>query len=418
MAPPSGVPVASATHVDKLAITGAILDPEAAPSDGPPAEGTLLVEDGRIVEVLAPVDGRDRRAEPGPPGPDWRRVARGGCWLAPGFLDLHFHGELVAARPDAFPAALERAGRRMLGEGTTAFLATTVTPSRDGLADDVEAWSAAIARAAPAAAAAACLGLHLEGPWISPAAPGALPPAGIRPFDAVADRAALDRAGGLLRMVTLAPEVPGAAALLADLASRGVVAALGHTRASPAEIAEGVERGLRHVTHLFNAMGPMHHREPGVPGTVLAEDRLSCDLVCDGHHVHPAMVRVAARALRERLVLITDRVDLPGAEVAGDTLLGLLAAGPEGEPWRRPDGTLAGSRLALDRAVRNVRAFAGLGLREAVAACTIRPARLLGVEAERGTLRPGARADLAVLDGEGRVVETWIAGHPAWSAGP
>jgi len=398
--------------VERLAISGALLDPEDEPGAVPEA-GTLLVEDGRIVERLRPASGAS-----GAPGPDWRPVAREGLVIAPGFLDLHFHGEGVAVPPEAFAGALARAARRLLREGTTGFLATTVTRSPDGLAEDVEAWSAGVADAP--SDGAACLGLHLEGPWISPEAPGALPPAAIRPFDA-ADAAALDRAGGLLRMVTLAPERPGSDALLAELAARGVLAALGHTRASPAAIDAGVARGLRHVTHLFNAMGPFHHREPGVPGSVLADDRLSCDLVCDGHHVHPAVVRVAARALRERLVLITDRVDLPdpagGAGGGSETALGPLVAGADGEPWRRPDGKLAGSRLSLDRAVRNVRAFADLGLCEAVAACTLRPARLLGMERERGTLRPGARADLVVLDAAGGVVETWLAGRRVASAG-
>jgi N-acetylglucosamine-6-phosphate deacetylase len=163
-------------------------------------------------------------------------------------------------------------------------------------------------------------------------------------------------------------------------------------------------------------MGPIHHREPGVAGTVLADDRLTCDLICDGHHVHPAIVRVAARVLGERLVLITDRVDLADG-APGPSALGTLATGAEGEPWRRVDGTIAGSRLGLGTAVRNARQFAAIGLRDAVAACTLRPARMLGVERERGTLRRGARADLALLDPSGRVVETWIAGVPVWSAG-
>jgi len=161
------------------------------------------------------------------------------------------------------------------------------------------------------------------------------------------------------------------------------------------------------VTHLYNAMGPLHHRRPGVTGHALADDRLSCDLICDGVHVHPEMVRVAARSLGERLVLITDRVDLAQIDPTQEG---------DGAPVRLADGTLAGSQLVLDRAVRNVQEFAGLSLREAVAAGTLRPARLLGIESQHGTLRPGARADLAVLDAGGRVVETWIEGRRVWSA--
>jgi N-acetylglucosamine-6-phosphate deacetylase len=384
--------------VAKLAITGAeLVDPEASEI----RRATLLVQDGRIAACVA---------TDAPIGSDWQVVSRAGCALAPGFLDLHFHGELVAAPPARFADALARAAARMLREGTTGFLATTVCWPREALADAVGALASAI-EAAPTAGAA-CLGLHLEGPWISGAAPGAMAPEAIRPYDARVDREVLARAGEHLRMVTLAPEVAGADALLAELAARGAIAALGHTRASAAQIEGAIARGLRHVTHLWNAMGPIHHREPGVAATALAEDRLTCDLICDGHHVAPAIVRIAARALGERLVLITDRVDVP--EGRTDSALGSVRAGSEGEPWRRADGAIAGSQLALDAALRNARRFADLSLRDAVAACTLRPARLLGVEGERGTLRTGARADFALLDADGAVVETWLAGVPAW----
>jgi N-acetylglucosamine-6-phosphate deacetylase len=301
----------------------------------------------------------------------------------------------------------------MLTEGTTAFLATTVCWPRAALADAV--GTLAEVAEGVAASGAACLGLHLEGPWISADAAGAMAPEAIRPFDARTDCEVLARAGERLRMVTLAPEVEGANALLAELTARGVVAALGHTRASPECIAGGVARGLRHVTHLWNAMGPMHHRDPGVAGTALADERLTCDLICDGHHVDPAMVRVAARALGERLMLITDRVELPEGEL-GTSALGPATPGAEGAPYRRADGTIIGSQLGLDTALRNARRFADLGLAEAVAACTLRPARLLGVENDRGTLRTGARADFTLLDADGVVVETWVAGAPAWRA--
>ena len=382
----------------KLAITGAdVVDPEAKAV----RRATLLVEDGRIAASATPEE---------PLGGDWRVIARPGLAIAPGFLDLHFHGELIAAPPAQFPAALERASQRMLREGTTGFLATTVCWPRAELADAVGALATAIEGVS--AAGATCLGLHLEGPWISAEAPSAMAPDAIRPFDMRDGSEVLARAGDQLRMVTLAPEVEGAGTLLAELERRGAIAALGHTHASPECIRGAIARGLRHVTHLWNAMGPMHHRAPGVAGTALAEDRLTCDLICDGYHVDPAIVRATARALGERLVLITDRIDAPAG--APRSALGAVSAGADGEPWRRADGTIAGSQLSLDAALRNARRFAGIDLCDAVAACTLRPARLLGVERERGTLRPGARADLALLDVDGRAVETWLAGSPVW----
>lgn len=369
------------------------------PERGEPRPETLLVEDGQLLDRLPPDVS---------PGGDWRRVPLQGRVVAPGFVDLHFHGGLFAAAAEDFAQVLRRSGETLLRSGTTAFLATTVAWSRASLGARVERLAELIGRGSPDGAT--CLGLHLEGPWISVRAAGAHAPEGIRPFEPAHDRDVLDRAGSLLRMVTLAPEVGGAARLLAELQARGAVAALGHSRATPAEIGLGIERGLAHATHLFNAMGPMHHREPGVPGTVLARDELSCDLICDGHHVHPAMVRVAARAVGDRLMLISDRVELAASDPS-------LPPASEDEPVHLPDGTLVGSRLRLDRAIRHLRDFAGLGWCEAVAACTSRPARLLGVEARHGTLRRGARADLAVMDVGGRVVETWLAGRRVFGSG-
>ena len=328
-----------------------------------------------------------------------------GRFLAPGFVDLHFHGELAHASVDAFAGALGRSAARMLKGGTTTFLATTMAWPHETLCDALPALRASIA--APAPGAARCIGLHLEGPWINAASPGAMNADCMRGFDPMRDLDLLDRAGDALAMVTLAPEVPGARELLGELAGRDVLAALGHTHAGREAIEQAVQEGLRHVTHLFNAMGPMHHREPGVAGTALVHDHLHCDLICDGAHVHPDVVRMAARALGDRLVLITDRVDLetPADDEAASS-----------EPNRLPDGTLLGSRLEMAQAVANLRHFAGTRLHDAVAACTLRPARLIGREAECGTLRRGARADFAVLDQGGAIVETWLAGAPAYHA--
>jgi len=368
------------------------------PEGGEPCTETLLLEEGRVADRLRP----DAAL-----GGDWRRVSMAERVIAPGFVDLHFHGALFSAPSEGFGDVLARSAQEMLHGGTTAFLATTVAWSRDSLPRRVGQLAEAVTGVS--SGGASCLGLHLEGPWINPDAAGALAAESLRPFEPSYDTDVLDRAGELLRMVTLAPEVAGSDALLAELRARGAVAALGHTRATPAEIRKGIERGLTHVTHLFNAMGLMHHREPGVPGTVLATDELSCDLICDGHHVDPAMVRLAARALDDRLMLITDRVELAEGGPSD------RRPSPD-EPVRLPDGTLAGSRLSLDRALHHLRDFAEVSLREAVAACTLRPAQLLGVEGQHGTLRRGARADLAVMDAEGRIMETWLRGRRVWSA--
>jgi N-acetylglucosamine-6-phosphate deacetylase len=373
-----------------LALENALLlDPEAAA----PEAGGLLLDGARIAGRLGPAQ---------PPPRDAERVDLGGRALAPGLLDLHYHGELVLGTPAEGAAALARTARRLLEDGVTGFLPTTVAWPEAELQERVAALAEACASAG--GGGAAVLGLHLEGPWIAAHAAGAQPPAGIRDCDPGEAERVLERAHGLVRMVTLAPELEGAAALLAQLSRRGIVAALGHSRAEAEQVGAAVAAGARHVTHLWNAMSGLHHRAPGLAGAALADDRLTCDLICDGVHVHPLAVRLAARAKRGRLLLITDRVSPGGGFGAG-------ALVDDGRALRLPDGRLAGSRLTLDRAVRNAEDFAAMTQLEAVAAATLLPARLLGLERERGTLRPGARGDLVVLDAAGGVAETWLAGR-------
>lgn len=370
-----------------------------------------MIEDGRIAARL-----REGDSVPG----DARRVALGGKKLAPGFIDLHFHGSLIFESPDGFASALGRDGAEMLRHGTTAYLPTSVAWSREVLAGNLDRLAEAIDAGVPEAATP--LGLHLEGPWIHPGAAGAQPGGAIRGFDAAEGADVLARGEGRIRMVTLAPEVDGGAELLRLLGARGIVAALGHSRADAAAVEAAIDRGARHVTHLFNAMGTLHHRAPGLVGVALADDRLSCDLICDGVHVDPRMTRLAARVKGERLSLISDRI-CPPADAASFASSGLgesFGSGrliDDGVVLRLEDGRLAGSCLSLDLAIENARRFSGMTQLEAVAACTLRPARVLGIESERGTLRPGARADFAVLDDAGRVAETWLGGARVYEAG-
>jgi N-acetylglucosamine-6-phosphate deacetylase len=385
--------------VERIFLRDAVLlDPEARA----PSPGGLLLRDGRI----------EARLDPGEPGPgDARPVDLGGRALAPGFLDLHFHGSLVFHDAAGFESSLAASSAELMRHGTTAFLATTVAWGREELAGRVSALAELVNRGGFPGAAP--IGIHLEGPWLAAIAAGAQPVGAIRGYDRSEGREVLARGRGAIRMLTLAPEVTGAAALLDDLGREGVLAALGHSHAGPSEVEKAIARGARHVTHLFNAMGPLHHREPGLAGAALADDRLTCDLICDGAHVHPQVVRLAARALGERLMLITDRIE-PGARGGSADSFGSGPLHDDGVALRLPDGRLAGSRVTLDLALRNVQHFAGISLLEAVAACTLRPALRLGIEAERGTLRAGARADFAVLDADGEVDSTWIGGKPVF----
>lgn len=370
-----------------------LLDPEDAP-----ARGSLLVEHGRIAARLPAT---------APSPADAVRVELAGAPLGPGLLDLHLHGELVLRPARDALAAVRAASASLVRHGVTAFLPTTLAWPAPELAARVEALVAVLALTAWPGAEP--IGIHLEGPWIRPEAAGAQPGAGIRPCDPAEARALLDRAAGLVRLVTLAPEVEGSAALLAELGRRGVVAALGHTLATPVQVEAAVAAGARHVTHLFNAMGPLHQRGPGTAASLLAEERLSCDVIADGAHVHPDWLRVAARVKGERLLLITDRIDRPARDEAGADPLA-----SDGIAWRLADGRLAGSHLALHDAVRNcVRWRVMPTFADALHACTLAPARLLGIERERGTLRPGSRADLVLWSSDGEPLATWVAGRLA-----
>jgi len=400
----------------------ALADPEAREL----CSGDLLVEDGRIAARLAP-------EEPGPG--DAAEVDLAGAVLAPGFVDLHHHGSAVFAGEAEVAAAVRHDAAELARHGVTAFLVTTVAWPRERLEGFFEAalgGPGGLGATAESPRGALPVGIHLEGPWIAPEAAGAQPAGAIRPFDPARDPVLLDAAEGRVRMVTYAPEVPGALRLQEELARRGVLGALGHSMTQRHDAERVIEAGARHVTHLYNGMRDVHHREPGLAGLALADERLSADLICDGVHVHPDVVRFTARALGERLVLISDRVAPgppagPSAEPRPGAGLGAApGTGPDfgGEPlreadgaWRLPDGRLAGSCLTLERAVAGVRQMAGLSLLDAIAAATLRPARLLGMEAERGTLRPGARADLVALDAEGRVLATWVAGRRVYARG-
>jgi N-acetylglucosamine-6-phosphate deacetylase len=389
--------------VGRLLLRDAVLlDPEAVA----PEPGGLLVAKGCIAARLAPGEAPPAQAEV---------VDLGGRWLAPGFIDLHFHGGLVFPQAQGPEAALDDAARSLVRHGTTAFLATTVAQPPAELGPRVTQLASIMTqRPFPGAAA---LGIHLEGPWINPEAAGAQPRAAIRGYDALEAEEIFDRGMGLIRMVTLAPEMRGAAELQAALARREIAMALGHSLASASESRQAIERGARHVTHLFNAMRVMHQREPGLAGVALVDDRLSFDLICDGAHVHPSMIALALRAKGEGLILITDRVDPPEpGEEGRDPDLGSGMLRDDGTALRLPDGRLGGSRLSQDRALRNARELAGMTLLDAVAACSLRPARVLGIESERGTFRPGARADFAVLDEQAHVLETWIGGKRVWRA--
>jgi N-acetylglucosamine-6-phosphate deacetylase len=357
--------------------------------------GRVVTPDGVVEGVL--------RCEGGVIGSVRAAGGRPDRWVVPGFIDLQINGADgidVTTEPERIgelAAVLPRSG-------VTAFLPTVITCPPDVRARVLASWPPTVPDGG-----AVPLGLHLEGPMLSPVRHGAHPVVAlVEPSLEVIDGWCPD---GGVRLVTIAPELPGALDVIAALAARGVTVSIGHTDANAAEFAAGRTAGARCVTHLFNAMRPFAHRDPGPIGAALADDDVVAGLICDGLHVDPVAVRMAWRGLGRRLNLVTDAVAALGT--GDDGRLGDVAVTVTAGAVRDAAGVLAGSVLTLDQALRNLVAFTGCSVADAVATVTSTPADLVGL-ADRGRLVPGARADVTVLDAELRVVETWVGGEVAW----
>lgn len=315
--------------------------------------------------------------------------------LVPGLVDLQVNGHDDVDVATADPHGWDRLARLLLDQGVTAWCPTLVTGTLADTADALARIGAAMDRPD----GPEILGAHLEGPFLGER-PGAHDRALVRSVDA----AWLASLPDIVAIVTGAPECPGAPALWRWAVEREVVASVGHSGVDADDARAAFAAGARMVTHLFNAMSGTDHRRPGVATAALLDDRVTVGLIADGVHVHPDLVRLAFRVKGpERVALVTDAVawrDRPA-----NAPLAIAGGAP-----RRPDGTLAGSSLTLDRAVANVVAW-GVPLADAVRAATTTPADLLG-RPDLGRIAPGARADLAALDAAGRCRATWLAGRP------
>jgi len=332
--------------------------------------------------------------------------AAGGRIAAPGLVDLQVNGfagvDLMAADVDdlhALAAALPR-------HGVTAWMPTLITAAAadtdralDRLAQaDASPYDAGLAR---------CLGVHLEGPYLSPRRLGTHPPEHRRDPD-VAELTAWRRRAHVVA-VTLAPELPGALDLVKGLASDGVLVSLGHSDATAHEAGLAFDAGARTVTHLFNAMSPLRHREPGLPGAALARPDVVVQLILDGHHLAPEVVRLVWAAAPGRVVLVTDATAAAGRPDGQFELSGVSLVVTDGVV-RNSDGTLVGSALTLSGAVTNA-VHLGIAPVDALRAATATPAALLGRD-DVGVLRPGTRADLAIFGDDLVLRETFLAGLP------
>jgi N-acetylglucosamine-6-phosphate deacetylase len=355
-----------------------------------------------------------------PPGrPDLELT---GGFLLPGLVDLQVNGYFGVQLADANPDGWAEVVRRLPETGTTAFLPTFITSPVEQTITSLRRTAGFVPSPAGAKspetsetmAGARVLGVHLEGPFIASKRRGAHNPAWIiSPTKETVD-AFLAAGSGLVRVVTLAPEVDGAIAAIRQLTAAGVLVSIGHSDATAQQVSDAATDGARMVTHLFNAQRPLHHREPGVVGQALADPRLVSGLIADLHHVAGQVAALAFAAAPERICLVTDAAACAGMPHGRYVLGGepIDFAGGDTAPPVRADGAFAGSVLRMDSAVANMVA-AGVKLADAVAAASRIPADLIG-RPDLGRIGRGAAADLAWLSDDLRTVATWIAGEQVY----
>lgn len=324
--------------------------------------------------------------------------------VVPGFIDEHVHG---AAGSDAMDGTMEDLGKianALASEGTTAFLATTMTQSPENITKALKAVKAY--RELSPESGAEILGVHLEGPFISKDFVGAQPIEYVAKPSVEVFKKYQDASGDCVRIVTLAPEVEGSTELIKYLVSQNIVASIGHANATYADVKKAVEAGATNLTHTYNAMKPLHHREVGTVGSGFLFDELNCECICDGIHVSgPAIQLLHKNKPADKMTLITDAMRAKHMPDGVSELGGQVVIVKNGEA-RLENGTLAGSVLKMNNAVKNVMKFLNLPLEEVVKLASQNPAKNLGVFDQMGSIKEGKRADFVILDKDLNVVQT------------
>ena len=362
----------------------------------------VVIEDGNITSIAT----RKSAAEP----TDARVLDFPGATLAPAFFDVHIHGAAGHDVMEATPPALDAVSRFLAARGTGTYLATTVTAPLDATLRSLAALAQIISKPAVPGRARP-LGIHLEGPFLSHKKRGVQPAEHLLAPDIGTFDRMYDAAEGHARLMTIAPELPGAAALAEHATKRGVRVSVGHSNATSAETLAAIEAGAVGATHTFNAMRALDHREPGILGIVLTSDQLYSELICDGVHTTPEIVRLWWKAKGpERAILVTDAMSAAGMPDGEYQLGGFAVQVDNGRAMAR--GVLAGSVLTLDRALENFVAFTGASIDQGLRLLTANPAAMTGFREQTGSLAVGQRADLVAVDAAGKLLGSLIGGQP------
>lgn len=371
---------------------------------------TVYSEQGILKNAAVEIaDGKIHAINPASPSAKEKRVFPANYHLVPGFIDLHVHGANGHDVMDATPHALTEMSKALAMEGVTGFLATTMSAKSEQIERALSAVNEFYSHQNQAGAK--LLGVHLEGPFISSEKMGAQL-AGSASLPNLNDFKRWQQiANQLIKIVTLAPELPENAILIEYLKQQGIVASMGHTNATFAEGMKAIAVGCSHVTHLFNAMRSIHQREPGVATAALLSDKVTAELIVDGVHVHPAMVELAlAMKSKDKLVLVTDAMRAKCLQDGMHELGGQAVDVKQGIA-RLANGTLAGSTLKMPAAIKNIMKFTQCQLIDAIQMAAENPAKVLNLYDRKGSIAVGKDADLVVLDDSLNVVLTMVGGH-------
>lgn len=373
--------------------------------------GQFILPDGILKDVVLAFDGKICGFTDEKDIPDGAEVidAKGG-YVSPGLVDIHIHGYLSEDTSDGKAEGIFKMANGIMKNGVTSFCPTTMTVSMDeintalevvrSLKNDSKTWEGA-----------EILGVNLEGPFINPKKKGAQAETHIKKPDA---KFVIDN-NDIICLATMAPEMEGGLEAIREIREKSdVVVSVGHTDATFEETLMGIDAGATHITHLFNAQTPLHHRNPGVVGAALLED-VTTELIADTFHVHKGLFELIARVKGDNLVLITD-CTRAGGMPDGEYSLGGQPIFVKGVQCLLEDGTIAGSVLKLNDAVKNVRDNTLLPFWKVVAAASLNPARAIGVDDRKGSLEAGKDADIIITDGDFSIVKTIIGGEVKYEA--